>query len=457
MSKNRLLFFSFVLAPILAFGQLDLSSHFLNNTWQSYQTNPGLLPKNRITIALPSVYGYGQFSGFTLGDLVRNDGQNNFLDVDNVIGKLGPNNQLQGRLDINTLGVGFHAGDWYLSAGHTLRQQAFIEYPKELAQLIWLGNALFIGQEVQLAPKVDVRGYQELFFGLSRKIGENLSLGARVKVINGYTDLSAQSRDLRLSTSGDIYQLKVKADYTLRGTADILRYDSLGNAAIFLDTLRTRADWTKNTGYGMDLGLSYRLGNLELAAGLLDIGQINWRDNVNSIRLKGEFEFDGVDVLGEFLGDTLDVGVILDTLEARLDVQQNQAAYVSLLPAQYYLSARWRISESLQLGALAYAERVQSTWLPAFGLSAQFDLGSALQVGGMYIMRNRRFDNFGANAALTLGPVQFVLATDNLLSFVRSRQANSGSLRMGLNLVLGNMERNEKSKGKGLPSEKKFF
>jgi Family of unknown function (DUF5723) len=450
------LLFALFIPGFLA-AQMDLSSHFLQGTWQAYQTNPALLPKNRITIALPSVYGFGQFSGFKLGDLFQRDGQVLNWRIDEVIDNLGESNFLQGRFDINTLGLGFHVGDWYLSAGHSMRQQAYFEYPKELAQFLWRGNAPFIGREVQLAPQFAVRGSQELYFGISRKLGENLSVGARFKVINGYTDLSSSSRDLRLTTSDDIYQLGVKANYILNGTADILRYDNLGNARIKLDTLTHRADWTSNTGYGMDLGINYQLERLQVSAGINDIGQINWRDNVNNIRIQGDFTFNGLNVLSDFLTDSLDLGVILDTLEANLGIQQSLTAYVSPLPSQYYISARVALNEGFWIGALAYADRIQGAWYPAFGFSAHARLGNVLSLGGMYIIRNGRFDNLGANAALTLGPVQLALATDNLLTLVNAKEARAGSIRAGLNLVLGNMERVEKKKGKPLPSGKKFF
>ena len=54
------LLFLFILStlslPLMA--QLDLGSHFIRGSWQAHQSNPALLPQQRITISPPRNHKY---------------------------------------------------------------------------------------------------------------------------------------------------------------------------------------------------------------------------------------------------------------------------------------------------------------------------------------------------------------------------------------------------------------
>ncbi|MCB0570100.1 MAG: hypothetical protein KDC66_10070 [Phaeodactylibacter sp.] len=164
-----LLFFSISVTALSA--QEDLSTHFLRQSWQANRTNPALFPDHKIIVGLPGVYNSLWVTNITYSDLATvNENGEKVLHIDNAIDKLGPDNIIRENLDIETLSLGLRLGKLSLSLGHSLRFNAYMNYPKTLPQLIWQGNAQFIGQEVSFGPDVDLFGYQEYALGLAGEV-----------------------------------------------------------------------------------------------------------------------------------------------------------------------------------------------------------------------------------------------------------------------------------------------
>lgn len=450
-----LLLISSILA-LPAFAQLDLGSHFIRGSWQAHSSNPALLPQQRITLSLPNIYAYGEVSGFTLDEVLEENNGVTILNIDKAISLLEPQNYIRDRIDLGTLGIGFHVGDWYLSLSHQIRQNAYAKYPRELAQLAWEGNAQFIGQEIQIAPRLGIQAYQEFALGLGYKLSENFTLGARIKLLNGVGNISSLHHDLRLLTSDDVYQLNINADYALNTAGTQLSYNGFRDIDVDLDiaTFNWSNNWTNNTGFALDLGASLRLGKLELAASVLDLGQINWKQDATQLEIKGNYTFEGLDIFPQVWTDSVNFGSIVDSLEARFKVNQKAGVYAIPLPKYSFLSANLAIDDKTTLGVLAYGERIADEWFPALALSAQIQVLKGFTLGGAYVIRNKRFDNIGFNTALKIGPLQVVAATDNLLTLLQGSKSSTVNGRLGINLIFG---QNEKEDSKKIPNEKDFF
>jgi len=425
-------------APLHA--QQDLGIHFMDGVWQSNLTNPALLPDRTITISLPGFYNSLYSSGFTYNELVRtNEEGNPFLDVDNVIAQLDENdNIIRDQLDIPTIHLGIRIGDqFFMSAGHNFRVNAFFNYPKSLPSLVWDGNAQFIGETVEIGPDFLAQAYNEFYLGGAYAVNELLTVGARFKILSGTGDISVSNRELSLFTSEDIYQASLIADYVINSTG-IFNYDGFDNSAFeFDDIVDLGTLFTENTGVAFDLGATIQVDDLTLTASILDIGQITWKSTTNNARLQGDFEYEGLDALRDALVDSLDIGSIADTLENVYEVRETNDTYSTALPLRFYLSGRYQLNDMFTVGGLLYAEQFREQFSPAFAINGQARFTNFLQAGLVYAIRNGQFDNIGINAALRAGPIQLVLATDNLLTVFRVADSKSANFRLGLNLSFG--------------------
>lgn len=446
---------SLISLPLIA--QQDLGIHFMNGIWQSTFTNPANVPDHKFVISLPGFYNQARIDNFTYHDVIRtNDQGETIIDIDNVISAMGPENIIRNQADVPTLALGVKINNIFLQAGHRLHVNAYLDYPKELAQVLWQGNAQFVGQVVDIGPDILTQAYHSFYVGATGEIAPGVWLGGRFKVLNGIADLSTSSRELRFLTDEEYYQTTLEANYSLNGTGS-LEYNGLNNdSGIDLNNGNFDFDqlFADNYGIAVDLGIKMRYDRLTLAFSALDLGAITWREDASNLSLNGRFDYEGLDIIKDALHENTSSVSIRDSIEAAFSVEETNLSYSTALPAKFYISGAFDLSEQMQLGGLVYVERFREKTIPTFGISLNTRLTRLLSLGGLYSYNEQEPIRFGANAALTLGPIQLMAATDNLLTAFRLEDSNSANFRLGLNLVFG---RNRESDIDRISNQDDFF
>lgn len=433
----------FVCALIVSFqltinAQNDLSSLLLQDSWQMLNTNPAKQP-NGVLVNLPGIYSNFWITNVTFNDLVKEENGTNTLDISNAISKLEEQNFIREDFDFETIGVGFKVGKLGVNFGHRVRISGLLDYPKTLAQLIWEGNAQFIGQEVNFGPSLDFTAYHELALGLSYDIDDNVHIGARIKHLSGISNVSTERNDLSLSTSDDVYQLELQADYLIN-SAGILTYNGIDDIGLDFNLDKVGFDklFGKNNGVAFDLGIAVALGKIHLSASAIDLGaEINWEENVNNYNLNGEFEFDGLDIAQTLFDDESSFGNVLDSLSDTYNPVEAHNAYTTTTGSKFYFSGQYELSDQMQMGLILFTDNYHDVKSSALALSASMQLTSLIRVGGFYGLRNERFDNLGANISFHTNVLNLHLATDNILSVFNVKDANLANFRIGLNLLFG--------------------
>jgi hypothetical protein len=441
--QKQYIFLLFCLLVIKVNAQQDLGIHFMDGVWQSNLTNPAKIPEHKFVLALPGFYNHARIDNFTYNNVVSTDAQGNtIIDVDNVIDAMGPNNIIRNQADLSTIALGVQVNRVFLQVGHSAHLNAYFDYPKELAQVLWQGNAQFIGQVIDIAPDVVMQAYHSFFVGAAGEIAPGVYVGGRFKVLNGVADLSTGNRELQLLTDEAYYQTQMFADLTLNSTG-ALNYDGF-NSSTQVDFEQGNFDldqiFAGNNGLAIDLGVTMQYNRLTLAFSALDLGTITWKEDATNISLQGEYEYQGLDILKDAVLNEASTIEIADTLEAIYNVEETSTSYSTGLPAKFFLSGTYALTEKTSLGGLAYIERFREKTAATFGLSLNAKLTKFFSVGGLYSFNEQESFRLGANTAIRLGPVQLVAATDNLLTAFRLEDSNSANFRLGLNLVFGRKE-----------------
>lgn len=418
----------------------DLTSPFMDGSWQSTFSNPALLHRldGKITIGLPGLYNNFSVDNFTYNDVVSEVNGNNVFDANKAIAAFGDRNRLKNRLDVETIGFGWRSSKLALGVSHKSSFNAVIDFPKTLAQLIWQGNAQFVGQTVDFAPYFQLNNINEFSLSAAYKITDKITLGGRAKYLIGTADLSVNKGSLALTTSDEIYQLQLNPDYTVNASGAI-EYDGLDNISSSLDLGKVDLGKIgKNNGLGFDVGVHFDFDKLRLQAAALDLGSsIKWTNDVTNLSLTTTGEFEGLDVLQDLLNDTSSVDGIVDSLQAQFEPVETNNSYTTTIGGRYLVGGEYELTNQLTIGAMLHFQDFELFNEASVALSARYNIADLLTVGGIYSYRPDSPANIGVNAMASLGPVNLLLATGNVLTLINPKDSKLVDIRLGLSLSLG--------------------
>jgi hypothetical protein len=434
----RITLFLFLIATSLM-AQQELGLSLMRHVWQSNKTNPAIVQPNVLAIEIGGLRNNLVFDGPAYNQIVTKDNGKNSIDIDRLLGHLQPENAIREDLEIPTLGVAVRIKNLTLSAGHTIKYHAFLHFPKTLPQLVWQGNAQFIGQTVDLGHELQSTGYHQLAVGAAYKIG-NLTLGVKGKYLSGIADATTDDdrHSASLYTNPDVYQITLNGDYILH-TANSIDYENIDEfeADFAFGNLTLDRFFTGNTGFALDLGARFEWGKLDIAASVLDIGKITWDEDVTNYSATKSYEYEGLDFSEALTGGDINFSEALDTLEQLFQVEKSYSAYTNKLPRKMYLTAAFQLTKIWTFSGVLFHENFRGTSNMAAGIGVNAALSKYINLGILYAVKeNKSYDNLGLNLALKLGPFQLFGVTDNILALLKPGDSKNFSARIGGALLI---------------------
>ena len=423
----------------------DLTLPLFSDSWQATFSNPALYGRTagKVTVGLPGVSNDLYAENVTYNQLTATRNGRRVLDLDLLPDLLEEQNTLRNESTVETLGLALRGERLAFGVYHRLRARVQFDYPRTLAELVARGNGDFVGQTVEFAPGGYGTSYHEFGLGASLALTDNIHLGARVKYLSGVADVrTGPDPSLRLTTGEENFALTLDQDATLNSAGAVV-YEGLDDVGLRDDILDfgTENFLGDNRGLAFDLGAFAEFGPLRLQVAANDLGaSIDWREDVTNLRFRGTRTFTGLDVLADALNDSLSLATALDSLRVTFDPTESSEAYSADLPATYLVGAEYDLTERLTTGALLvhYARPVRSE--TALALSVRYRLIDALTVGLNYNARRSAAANLGGHLRLVLGPLDVLLATDNLLTVLNQKDNTAAGVRLGASLVFGRDE-----------------
>ena len=205
-------------------------------------------------------------------------------------------NSFYSQIDYNLVSYGWKSSTLGF---HTLEVGARVNYglsvPKEIFQLLKTGTSQSPYNLSSLRAFGNV--YGEIAYGYSLPLGDNLSIGGRVKLLVGLNSAEVITRRFNLTTTEEQYVLDLDADIDLTNRNKKVSTDDEG----FLDYTSFSGKGKLGTptggGLAMDLGLVWTpFDGFCLSASVLDIGGILWYYG-NAGTSSGSYTFEGLDDL----------------------------------------------------------------------------------------------------------------------------------------------------------------
>ena len=437
--------YRYLLAGALSFfsvaaeAQQELTLHLMNNIHQSSRTNPALCPKNNVHISLLSSYQFNAINtGFNYQQVASQTETNEEGERVLNLGTLYKNVDLNGRDYLNVgaavdiFALSFRSGKGRFSLNVTEHVQARLGYSDAILKLATQGNTP--GQTISL-DGYWFKGthYREVGLGYNRKLLEDgkLVVGGRLKGLFGLANVNTERTNLSITTAdeADLYALTLTSDMTVQTSG--LNSLQNGGASYVANT--------GNVGFGMDLGATYQYNDkLSFSGSLIDVGYINWKEDVTTYRSDSSFVFEGEQSNGLFSGEglELDMNQLVDSIANTFEFAEDSASYQTGLPAKMYLTGYYRLARNTKASVTFYGDFIGS-FRRGLSVGVSQRLGRWLQAAATYSMQARSYNNLGFGLTVTTGAkgLQLYAVTDNVLAIANPGSAKVANVRTGFNFV----------------------
>ncbi len=438
-----------------AMAQLN-SGYFLEGYTYRHELNPAYTGESYVSFPILGQLNVGVRGNMGLKNFLFNTptyglttALNPEVSADQFLGDLNDENTLQLDFKTTIFSVGFKAFGGFNTVGLNMRMNAGVNLPYglfEFAKKGMQGDTYYTMDDLS----VQARGYAELAFGHARQINDNLSLGAKLKVLLGGADLDAtvENMDVRLSQEQWLVRAHAKVNTALKGAQYTLDEDGL------VDGIDVESPGLGGFGLGLDLGATYKftegvLKGLTLSAAVLDLGFINWSDNIVAYNEGEDFVFNGFQNIaidsesgkGKELDDQFDD--LQDDLEKLYNVRTDGqvGSRSTNLSATMNLGVEYALPayDKLKFGLLSSTRfNGPFTWTEA-RLSANVNPTSWFGAGVNYA-----YSTFGSSMGLILNfhpkGFNFFVGTDCMLGEVNSQfipMNSNANVSMGINFILG--------------------
>ena len=441
---KKLLITLLVLLPFIGSAQDTYTLKFLPQLQQSQWFNATNQPDAKISIGLPVLSSFSFYiynSGFTYHDMFSKVGDTALaVHMGSFIDKLKDKNY-----------IGFGASYSLFSACVSLKQftvglsvndrmDVQFNYPKDMFKLLWYGNGAYLGKTLEIGNfGINASYYRE--YALHAAVNYNKwTFGISPKLLYGKANINTKETSVKLYTDPAFYDLTATANINIQ-TSGIP--DSNDNKNGFLNSgekVRSYFFNTQNKGYGVDLGVKYNFTkNLSLAAGINDLGYINWNSTIHNYTAHGNtFTFDGLHADNYFQGDSNIVSAtkIVDTIKKLIKYDKNSEVYSTTLPYEVYGMVNYRLKHHW-FGLNVTAKKFSDDWLYAGTLSYQLKFGRHFTGALTYTAKSNAAFNIGGALILQFFHMQWYLATDNWYAAVKPLDSKNMNVNMGMNIVFG--------------------
>jgi hypothetical protein len=293
-----------------------------------------------------------------------------------------------------------------------------LNFPKDLFDFFINGN--IENTEFDLTG-IGVRSfsYNDIATRISYDFTDALTIGIRTKLLFGIHYFDMTKSDISANLSQDEWSYDLDLNVNMSFPAPLGQLDSFGIAEELtgnfnfesndIEFAQDYRDFLNNRGFAFDLGGKYTLNDqLELSASIIDIGYINWKDNVYNISITDQVSFTGMPVDN----DSLDFDTYIeDSLLNALEPEYTNNAFKAWLPTSVYMGVKFSPTRYLDLGFLSKNTISLGVIEPSFTASANLHLFKrTFAVNLAYSYDNRNFQNlsFGFHKRFLPLPINLI-------------------------------------------------
>ena len=431
-----------------------------DNIPQGLLLNPGAEANYKAHVGVPLLSGLhvsANISGITVADVFSDEsigvipGIDFTTKVSNAIESLGDKDYLSINSQVEVLSGGYKINKRdYVSGGFYTEFDAFVGFPKQLLQLARDGALPYLGRSFTLNDvnvTADLLGV--LHLGISRRMSERITAGARFKIYSGSLNVNSTNNSGTFVTregENSIYDHSLfSVDGEVNSSGFFDDNDETPDESIVGNTFLS-----KNFGVGFDFGLTYHINEqLEFTASILDLGFLTYSKNTRNATLNGSYHYSGE----EFIFDGFNINrQALNTLEDSVVYADNRDSYTVLRPLKFNSSIRYSFGKSRYL-ATCHDIRMKDFYDNAIGAQVFSVLrpnGIRMALTGFYERKFASFlntkvtwtiddfsaTNIGLGVSTNIWKINLYGAVNNVFGLADVSNTHTAGIQFGINLLL---------------------
>lgn len=270
--------------------QYTMSGYFTEGHLYRHELNPALNGgQNYVSMPILGNLNLGLHGNLDLTDFIYNvNGKtttfmNPAVSTEEVLGNIEDKNKLALDLKLSILSAGFKAFGGYNTIGVNLHTGVGLMLPGSIFRLAKEGIE---NKSYDLSGlSAQARAYAELALGHSHQITDELTIGAKAKVLLGGADIEAKIAKAQLNLNPSGYW-DVEADAEVQASVKGLTFESEladrdNNPRKTVNGMNLDGVGLNGFGLGIDLGAEYKvMEGLTVSAAVTDLGFINWNNRM---------------------------------------------------------------------------------------------------------------------------------------------------------------------------------
>ena len=299
----------FLATTVVAGAQALRTGYFLDGYAYRYRLNPALMnDQNYLSFPLLGEMNLKTAGNLGLADVLYDtpDGTNlvTFMHpsiaAEDFLANINENNAIAVDFDMTLLSTGFFALGGYNTLDIGLHSHSSVNIPYDMFKFMkTLGGGTYSLGNMNVAT----RNYIDVAIGHSHKIGKDLTIGARFKVLLGAAYANLMVERMNVELTGERWMIDAKGALSAAYGGNFT-YDENGMLEGFGENI---VPGLNGLGMGIDLGVTYDLSNvltkgLVVSASITDLGYMKW-NNVSMAGFDPEpYVFDGFENVGTSAG-----------------------------------------------------------------------------------------------------------------------------------------------------------
>lgn len=413
--------------------QVPLMSHLASSS----KANPARMPKYKWNMQMPSL-GFGFLhTGPSFKDLYTRDASGMYqLNGQQAIDEFDKSNIFTGSFSGDIFGLDYTWDNNSVNVRYGSYVDAAIKYTADGARLLLKGNGNAVGETLTVGPAFNFNVYDKLGIGYVREI-EKLTLGGRVNFLFGRKALSTEEQTAKLTTGSDYYKLNLETSYVVH-SSDFVDVDTNTNKVNFADMTFKPGFGGNGSGVGFDFGVGYQFDDaISGYLSITDLGSITWKNNTSTYSSHKRASYGGVKIESLAKLDTASLSGMLDSIQKFVDFDKSVGEFKTRLTPNIMMGGTWKFTDNITFDGVLGAKKVLGRFLPMAGVGVQFELNEWAKVGTSFSYQNKRVNHVGLNTTLEFLPFQMFMGTDNILTFLMPKSANTMHFRFGVNVMFG--------------------